>query len=279
MEILVCTVCGEGVAADSLEQEFACHTCGTVFNCINGVPCFVAKELEQFTEVPPAEREKFLEMKRIAYSDDSLVSRMYNHYHRYAARKRSESGEKLLTVDIGFGIGEHYPFITEAEKAAGAFIGVDLDRFKLEHFSVLHSEIPVLQASAFRLPLRDGAVDAVQLLATLEHFSVADLDRVVAESLRVLKPGGLLIVCYPAEGSFLLKLCQMFMHGYLRIRTGFDLDKGQIHSHLVKAVEIQCVLRNRADLQRIETCHYPLNLKWLNCVLFVNELYRKNQTV
>lgn len=252
-----------------------CSDCGSTFKVINGIPCFVSSENQNFTEVPLEEREHFLAMKKVAYSGDSFVSRMYNHYHRYAARKRGESGGVRLTVDVGFGVGEHYPFITEKEKADGTFIGVDLDRFKLEHFSTIHPEIPLLQASALRMPFSAGSVDVVQMLATLEHFTPAEIPALLDESLRMLKPGGILIACYPAEGGLLLKFCQRAMHTYLKGRTGFDLDKGTVHRHPAGAVEIRSILGARRELERLETSFYPFGIKAINLSLFVNELYRK----
>lgn len=276
MKYLVCISCGAGdLEFRHSDSGFFCGRCGSIYNVVNGVPCFVSAELENFSEISLDEREQFLAMKSVAYGGDSFISGMYNHYHRYAARKRRELGEKQLTVDVGFGIGEHYPFITEKEKIDGAFVGVDLDRFKLEHFASLHSEMPVLQASAFRLPFAGSSVDVVQLLATLEHFSSSEIAELLDESSRILKPGGTLIACYPAEGGLLLRLCQRVMHAYLRSRTGFDLDRGAVHRHLTTAGEIRAILGGRKEFVRLESRFYPFGARSVELSLFVNEIYRK----
>lgn len=273
---LACVDCrSDRLIFDEVAAEISCQKCRKAFKVINGVPAFVPEELLSASELSPGEREKFLEMKRVAYAGSGFVSRMYNHYHRFAAEKRVKPGEKRITVDVGFGIGEHYPFITEQEKSDSSFIGIDLDRFKLEHFSSLHPEIPVLQATAFRLPFADTDVDVVQLLATLEHFSHSEIAGLLDESLRILKPGGSLIVCYPAEGGLLLKFSQLLMHAYLKIRTGFDLDKGAVHRHLTAATEIRAILGGRRELDLLETCFYPFGIRSVNLSLFVNEMYRK----
>jgi len=274
--MLACIDCLSGhLLSDEVSGEIRCQDCSSIFKVVRDIPAFVPSELLNYSEVPLSERETFLKMKSLAYSGDSAVSRMYNHYHRYAARKRSELGEKRLTVDVGFGIGEHFPFISEKEKVAGAFIGVDLDRFKLEHFSSTHPEIPVVQASAFRLPFAAGSVDLVQFLATLEHFSPGEITGLLDEALRILKPGGSLIACYPAEGGLLLKLGQRVMHTYLKGRTGFDLDKGAVHRHLTGAGEIRSLLGGRKELERLESLFYPFGVKSVGFSLFINELYRK----
>ena len=275
-DFLVCDNCRTGgLVFAEVSAEISCQNCGKTFNIVNGVPVFVPEELVNFSEVPFTERDKFLAMKRTAYGEDSFVSRMYNNYHRFAAQKRSEIGEKRLTVDIGFGIGEHYPFIAAKEKIDRSFIGIDLDRFKLEYFTSCHPEVPVLQASAFCLPFAASSVDVVQLLATLEHFSSDEIVSLLDETLRILTPGGSLIVCYPAEGGVLLKLCQVVMHAYLKRKTDFDLDSGAVHRHLTGAEEIRAILGSREELECQETCFYPCGIKSVHFSLFINEIYRK----
>jgi len=273
--LLRCTACEGGLDAATDGTALACRSCGERFPVINGIPCFVGETLVDYSELSAAERPRFLEMKKIAYGGGSLVGRMYNHYHRFAAGRRATLTGYPVMLDIGCGMGEHYPHISEAERESAAYIGIDLDRFKLEHFRENHPEIPLLQATARHLPFAGESADLVQLLATLEHFSVADMGSMVTETLRVLKPGGMLIVSYPAEGSSLLKICQKLMHLYLRARSGFDLDGGDVHKHCTTAGEIRGVLGGRPELQRIETRYYPFGLPWMNLALFVNEQYRK----
>lgn len=267
---LVCLSCKSPRLIENI-KTIACRDCGSTFKVINNVPCFVSADLEQFSEIAHSERDKFLEMKRSAYSGEGVVSRMYNHYHRYAAEKRREYSNNGITIDVGFGIGEHYPYIDGNEH----FIGIDLDRFKLEHFAATHPEIAVLQASAFNLPIAASSADTVQLLATLEHFSVNEIALLLDESLRILKPGGLLITCYPAEGGLSLRFFQILMHQYLKVVSGFDLEQGAVHRHLTGAAEIRDTLGKRKELERLESSFYPLGVRSVNFSLFVNELYRK----
>jgi SAM-dependent methyltransferase len=135
--------------------------------------------------------------------------------------------------------------------------------------------VPVIQASALNLPFRDASVDLVQLLATLEHFDADSAAVVLHEAMRVLKPGGHLIVCYPAEGSLLLRCGQIIMHTLIRFKTGFDLEHEEVHHHSATARDIQAALLSTPGLSLQESVHYPLNLKIFNLSLFLNEMYRK----
>lgn len=277
LDTLACIVCRTGHLIRIDKDTLRCGDCGKSYRIINNVPCFVAEGETDFSEVMEADRQKFLEAKRLAYFKDSFVSRLYNHYHKYAASRRELLSADAITVDIGFGMGEHYPFITESEKTAARFIGVDTDRFKLEHFNAAHPEMPVIQASALRLPFRAATVDVVQLLATLEHFEVADATAVLHEALRVLKPGGYLIACYPAEGSLLLRGGQIAIHRLIRFESGFDFEQAEVHHHYATAKEIGAMLTAMPGLSRLETIHYPLNLNNIHLSLFLNELYRKDE--
>jgi len=275
-DLLLCVSCRAGrleVVADS--QAIVCSECGTRFRIVNSVPCFVADELAGFSEVAQEKRASFLEAKRMAYFDKSPVSIAYNHYHKYAAARRLEVGPCPRTLDIGFGIGEHYPYITAEERQSYSFIGIDLDRFKLEYFSTRHPELPVMQANVFSLPFADNCMEVIQLLAILEHFSPREIDLLLDEALRTLQPGGLLITCYPAEGSSLLRVSQILMHGLVRFRTGFDLENETVHRHLSTARDIKAVLGKRADIERTGSRYYPFNMPCLNLSLFINEQYRK----
>jgi len=125
------------------------------------------------------------------------------------------------------------------------------------------------------LPLAGNSVDVLQSLATLEHFDRTDMVRVVDEFLRVLKPGGALIVCYPAEGSLLLRLSQLCMHRLIKLKTGYDLEREGSHHHPSTAMEIRSVLRKRPDLKNVESIYFPLHLPSINLSLFLNEMYIK----
>lgn len=277
--LLKCVGCGSHaleVPADG--GSVVCNGCGATFRIVNNVPCFVPDELIDFSEVAPEKRGRFIAAKEMAYSGTSLVNRMYNHYHEYAAARRRMVGTCPRTLDIGFGVGEHYPHLAEEERKGFSFIGVDLDRFKLEFFASGHPAFPVLQADVFRLPFADNSMEVVQILATLEHFSPDDISLILDEALRTLQRGGVLIVCYPAEGGALLRVCQVLMHTAIRLKTGFDLEHEHIHRHLSSAVDIRNILGNRPDLERSETRYYPLNLPLMSCALFVNEQYRKAAT-
>lgn len=105
------------------------------------------------------------------------------------------AGARLLDVGCGGGLlAPHLP-------AGYRHVGVDLSEPALA-VAAEHGVEPVL-ADVSALPFGDGAFDVVVAGEILEH--VTDLDAVVAEACRVLRPGGLL-VCDTIADTFVARL-------------------------------------------------------------------------
>lgn len=99
-----------------------------------------------------------------------------------------------LVVDVGTGRGDLV--VAAAEMGASRAIGfdysqtaVDLARKSLAAHDVTdRAEVHVVDAR--RIPIDDDTADLVTLLDVVEHLSPTELDGVMAECVRILKPGG-----------------------------------------------------------------------------------------
>jgi demethylmenaquinone methyltransferase / 2-methoxy-6-polyprenyl-1,4-benzoquinol methylase len=97
-------------------------------------------------------------------------------------------GERVLDVAAGTGTSS-VPFVR-----AGAYV-VPCD-FSLGMLRIGKRRLPSLPfvaGDALRLPFADGCFDAVTISFGLRN--VADMDRALAEMLRVTRPGGRLVIC------------------------------------------------------------------------------------
>jgi 2-polyprenyl-6-hydroxyphenyl methylase / 3-demethylubiquinone-9 3-methyltransferase len=92
-----------------------------------------------------------------------------------------------VLVDIACGGGLMAPHVA---RRGYRHVGLDLSRSAVA-VARRHS-VHALRADAGAIPLDDGCADVVVAGEVLEH--VADLDAVVAEACRVLRPGGLLVI-------------------------------------------------------------------------------------
>ncbi len=95
-----------------------------------------------------------------------------------------------LVLDVGSGAGNMAHHLAHY----GTYLGVDVNPKPLR--VARERGLPVFLGSAETLPYADASFDLVALLDTVEH--IPDDRAVFAESYRVLKPGGKLLVTVPA---------------------------------------------------------------------------------
>jgi len=109
------------------------------------------------------------------------------------------SPDSPMVLDVGCGFGS---FVIAARKAGLAAVGVDVAPFEIAYARGCLAETEpqtdaasvFIEGTGLRLPFEDGAFRVVTLWNVLEH--VPDLNGLLAEVSRVLKPGGALhLVC------------------------------------------------------------------------------------
>ncbi|WP_248896287.1 class I SAM-dependent methyltransferase [Haloplanus halobius] len=97
-------------------------------------------------------------------------------------------------LDLAGGTGRGARAVTESAAAAGLgsvdAVVVDASRAMLRRAAA--RGVASVQGDAGRLPLRDGAVDAVVLLDAFHHLP--DPEAALEETARVLRPGGVLVI-------------------------------------------------------------------------------------
>lgn len=152
------------------------------------------------------------------------------------------SGKRI--ADVGTGIG-HYPMLLA--RRTGRTYGIESDPRLLAEARRRAAEahqpnIRIVEGAANRLPLRDGAVDIV-LSGTIEpdDHSLPE----VAEALRVLRPGGRLIVIGYYGRDDMARLLEPEVVAHAREatqrRTGWWLR----HGFKIKVVHVKLDLRDQ----------------------------------
>jgi SAM-dependent methyltransferase len=117
------------------------------------------------------------------------------HEAAYAFAVPLVAGATLLEV----GCGEGYGTALLAGRAHSV-LGLDYDARTVAHAAATYRRASFVRANLAALPVRSASVDAVATLQVIEH--VWNHGEFVRECLRVLRPGGLLIVTSPNRLTF-----------------------------------------------------------------------------
>ncbi len=98
----------------------------------------------------------------------------------------------MAMLDVGCGMGRLY----NTAKAAGlTYAGVDISAQQIAEGKRLNPQADLEVGSMLHLPYEDASFDAVFMVASFHHLAtVAERRQAVVEAMRVLKPGGIVVV-------------------------------------------------------------------------------------
>jgi SAM-dependent methyltransferase len=115
---------------------------------------------------------------------------MSRHEGKREQRFREEvvSGAKGKTLELGYGVGSNWPFLPEDVDYTGIEPDPCMRARAEDHKPGNNTGLRALEGDAQSLDFADGTFDTV--IATLVFCTIPDPDAALAESLRVLKPGG-----------------------------------------------------------------------------------------
>jgi SAM-dependent methyltransferase len=105
-------------------------------------------------------------------------------------------GARIL--DVGCGTGR---WIRRYQELGFLATGVDATPAMLHLARELGTAPPLIAGEAHRLPFRDGAFDSVSDITVIQHIPVSLQPQAVAEMMRVIRPGGSLILMELIRGE------------------------------------------------------------------------------
>ena len=130
--------------------------------------------------------------RRTGVVEDVLSQALRADHSPYRWLARAVSADATTVVDLASGSG---PVARELAQPGRTVVGVDLSVEEL-HLARRRGAGPLVRADARVLPFRDGSVDVVT--SALGLVVVRPLETVLAEVVRVLRPGGVLAAIAPA---------------------------------------------------------------------------------
>lgn len=105
---------------------------------------------------------------------------------------RSTSGRGAV-CDMGCGPGHVARFLRDA---GAEVLGLDLSPGMIAQAHALNPDIEFRQGNMLELPLPDGALAGIAAFYSIVNLPAALLDQVLREMMRVLAPGGLLLLAF-----------------------------------------------------------------------------------
>lgn len=117
------------------------------------------------------------------------------HEAVYLALAPLVHAKRVLEAGCGEGYGAQ--LLTEAGAAVNA---LDYDEYATTHVRVAYPELRVVRGNLVQMPFAQHSFDVVISLQTIEHLW--DQDAFVADCMRVLRPGGTLVVSTPNTLTF-----------------------------------------------------------------------------
>ena len=125
----------------------------------------------------------------------SVVGSLEEQHRFYVSRLKACGGDRFL--DAGCGIGRTL-LVAQLEMPGSRWIGVDRMegsvRTAVKSLSTAEANVQLLVGDIQALPFPDGAFDSLISRDTLE--CVADPPRVLNELARVVRPGGVVLICH-----------------------------------------------------------------------------------
>jgi len=176
----------------------------------------------------------------------SRIAALFSDYKQKAlAFLNCREGEHL--VDVGCGAGDDLLSLAQAFPHALQLTGIDPDPGSLKAASLRAEaagvEITFREGNLGALPLEDGEIDVIRCDRVFQHLK--DPDAGLAEMIRVVKPGGRVVVVDVDWGSLVLDHPSPFLTDRI---TGFIRDShvnGRAGRQLVGAF-------HRAGLQEVK---------------------------
>jgi SAM-dependent methyltransferase len=158
---------------------------------VSGDPAVLAGLDEEMSLFYGTEEKRHLYQGMLDSQEDSPIApdTVADHLTR-----RVVSAGAIRALEVGCGNGWLYRHLLRLGYP-GSYSGMEVGEHIIRRNAERHSEATWLRGTAYDIPLSDGAVDVCFAFYVLEHTVYPE--RALREMLRVLRPGGTLLLAFP----------------------------------------------------------------------------------
>ncbi len=174
----------------------------------------------------------------------------------------------LVAADLGCGLGNDLKKISNILTSNGRAVGIDGSRQLLKtarQACAGLAGVELVQGDLHALPLAAGVLDAARVDRALQH--VADPAWVVAEMVRVLRPGGRLVCAEPDWGTFTIESADQATAGLVAERWKKSFRNPKVGRELAGML-------GRAGLTHVAVEEFPLLVQGLEAVDVVYDVVK-----
>jgi ubiquinone/menaquinone biosynthesis C-methylase UbiE len=201
-----------------------CPKCQDLYAVANGIvdlrPASVGQKAEEvaWTEHWSDSNQYSASQRFFSFYRKAVFARAVAYFIR---RYLPEEG---LLVEAGSGTSET-SMLVDKRGGARTLIALDLIRPVLER---CHPVMDVrICGDIFALPFQDNSLDGIWNVGVMEHFTHDQIDAILREFCRVLKPGCRVVLLWPAKFSIPQRILRI-LEWFINLRRG-NADKFRFH--------------------------------------------------
>lgn len=153
-------------------------------------------------------------------------------------------------IDLGCGRGEWLDLLREHEMVGK---GVDCNQVMVQVCHELELDVRQTDALSYLRSLPDNSVGAVTSMHLVEHISFNDLIALFDECLRVMKPGGLVMLETPNPENITVGSCNFYMDPTHRNPIPPELLRYVAEARGFVDAQIHRLVEHRVDFQPLQT--------------------------
>jgi SAM-dependent methyltransferase len=213
---LGCPLCRASIPPN--DSGLSCENCGANYPVLNGI-------LDLRPAAASQKPEELAWTEHWSDSNQHSTSQRFFSFYRKAVFAgavayfvdRYLAGEGLL-VEAGSGTSETSMNISK-RNGARTLVALDLIRPVLER---CHPVIDVrICGDIFALPFQNNSLDGIWNVGVMEHFTHEQIDAILREFRRTLKPGGRIVLLWPAKFSIPQRILRI-LEWFINLRRGTD---------------------------------------------------------